>query len=226
MDQQIVLEGKEIRKGYARGKNSIEILKGIDIQIRRGESVAIMGPSGAGKSSLLQILGAMSVPDDGVLEIMGQSTADLRDEALSKIRRRTLGFVFQSFNLLPSLSAVENVAWPLLLDGQNYNEALIKAEGLLDAVGLLKRKDHLPSEMSGGEQQRVAIARALIAGPQILLADEPTGALDSHSGKVVLELLHSLREKLGCALIIVTHDPNVARQCQRTITLVDGRVLV
>lgn len=226
MDQQIVLEGKEIRKGYARGKNSIEILKGIDIQIRRGESVAIMGPSGAGKSSLLQILGAMSVPDDGVLEIMGQSTADLRDEALSRIRRRTLGFVFQSFNLLPSLSAIENVAWPLLLDGQNYNEALIKAEGLLDAVGLLKRKDHLPSEMSGGEQQRVAIARALIAGPQILLADEPTGALDSQSGKVVLELLHSLREKLGCALIIVTHDPNVARQCQRTITLVDGRVLV
>jgi ABC-type lipoprotein export system ATPase subunit len=226
MDQQIVLEGKEIKKGYTRGKNSIEILKGIDIQIRRGESVAIMGPSGAGKSSLLQILGAMSVPDDGVLEIMGQSTAELRDEALSKIRRRTLGFVFQSFNLLPSLSAVENVAWPLLLDGQNYNEALIKAEGLLDAVGLLKRKDHLPNEMSGGEQQRVAIARALIAGPQILLADEPTGALDSHSGKVVLELLHSLREKLGCALIIVTHDPNVAKQCHRTITLVDGRVLV
>jgi putative ABC transport system ATP-binding protein len=226
MDQQIVLEGRDIRKGYARGKNPIEILKGIDIQITRGESVAIMGPSGAGKSSLLQILGAMSVPDAGTLNIMGQSTKELGDEELSKIRRRTLGFVFQSFNLLPSLSAEENVAWPLLLDGHNYNDALKKAEGLLDAVGLLKRKGHLPSELSGGEQQRVAIARALIAGPQILLADEPTGALDSHSGKVVLELLHSLREKLGCALVIVTHDPNVAKQCHRLITLVDGRVQV
>lgn len=224
MNQQIVLEGKDIKKGYTRGKNPIEILKGIDIQIIRGESVAIMGPSGAGKSSLLQILGAMSVPDAGSLTIMGQSTAALNDEDLSKIRRQTLGFVFQSFNLLPSLSAVENVAWPLLLDGKNYQEAIAKAESLLDAVGLLKRKGHLPSEMSGGEQQRVAIARALIANPQILLADEPTGALDSHSGKVVLELLHSLREKLGCALIIVTHDVNVAKQCGRLITLVDGRV--
>lgn len=224
MSNESVLIGEDIRKGYSRGSLQFDILRGIDVRIQAGESVAIMGPSGAGKSTLLQILGAMSVPDNGSVKILGLSTKELSDHQLSGLRRQKLGFIFQSFNLLPSLSAVENVAWPLLLDGRSYHEALISAETLLEQVGLLKRKTHLPSELSGGEQQRVAIARALVASPKIIFADEPTGALDSESGRMVLDLLHSMRLQHGCSLIMVTHDKQVASSCDRLIELKDGKI--
>ncbi len=225
MSATAVINAQNIRKGHSQGEKSIEILRGIDLIIEAGETVAIMGPSGAGKSTLLQILGALNLPDNGSVKILGQDTTGLTDASLSALRRQRLGFIFQSFNLLPSLTAVENVAWPLLLDGKKISESEAKAKTLLDRVGLAHRGHHRPSELSGGEQQRVAIARALVADPKLLFADEPTGALDSKTGALVLDLLLDLKTSLGSSLVIVTHDPGVAKRCDRVINMVDGRIV-
>ncbi len=224
MSTSAVIEAKNLRKSHSRGEKSIEILRGIDLVIDAGETVAIMGPSGAGKSTLLQILGALNLPDSGFVKILGQDTTGLSDASLSALRRRQLGFIFQSFNLLPSLTALENVAWPLLLDGKHILESEEKAGALLDKVGLNHRIHHHPSELSGGEQQRVAIARALVANPRLLFADEPTGALDSKTGAIVLDLLLSLKSSSGASLVVVTHDLGVAKSCDRIVNLMDGRV--
>ncbi len=224
MNTSAVIEARGLQKSHSRGEKSVEILRGIDLVVEAGETVAIMGPSGAGKSTLLQILGALNLPDSGFVRILGQDTTGLSDASLSALRRRQLGFIFQSFNLLPSLTAVENVAWPLLLDGKNIPEAEERARALLDKVGLNHRGHHRPTELSGGEQQRVAIARALVANPRLLFADEPTGALDSKTGAIVLDLLLSLKSSTGSSLVIVTHDLGVAKHCDRIINLIDGRV--
>ncbi|MCE3012798.1 MAG: ABC transporter ATP-binding protein [Proteobacteria bacterium] len=224
MNTSAVIEAKGLRKSHSRGDKAVEILRGIDLVIKAGETVAIMGPSGAGKTTLLQILGALNLPDNGFVKILGQDTTGLSDSSLSALRRRQLGFIFQSFNLLPSLTAVENVAWPLLLDGKNISESEDRARALLDQVSLGHRSHHRPTELSGGEQQRVAIARALVASPRLLFADEPTGALDSKTGAMVLELLLSLKNSTGASLVIVTHDHGVAKSCDRIIHLIDGRV--
>lgn len=224
MNQSAVIEAKGLRKSHSNGEKSTEILRGIDLVVESGETVAIMGPSGAGKSTLLQILGALNLPDAGFVKILGQDTTGLSDASLSALRRRQLGFIFQSFNLLPSLTAVENVAWPLLLDGKNIPESEERARNLLDKVGLNHRGGHRPSELSGGEQQRVAIARSLVAGPRLLFADEPTGALDSKTGAIVLDLLLNLKSSMGSSLVVVTHDLGVAKHCDRIINLIDGRI--
>lgn len=224
MNTSAVIEATGLRKSHSRGEKAVEILRGIDLVIEAGETVAIMGPSGAGKSTLLQILGALNLPDAGHVKILGQDTTGLSDSSLSALRRRQLGFIFQQFNLLPSLTAVENVAWPLLLDGKNIPESEQRARELLEKVGLNHRGHHRPGELSGGEQQRVAIARALVANPRLLFADEPTGALDSKTGAVVLDLLLSLKSSTGASLVVVTHDLGVAKSCDRIINLIDGRV--
>ena len=224
MNTSAAIEASGLRKSHSRGEKAVEILRGIDLVINAGETVAIMGPSGAGKSTLLQILGALNLPDAGFVKILGQDTTGLTDASLSALRRRQLGFIFQSFNLLPSLTAVENVAWPLLLDGKKIPESEDKARALLDKVGLNHRGHHRPGELSGGEQQRVAIARALVAGPRLLFADEPTGALDSKTGAIVLDLLLNLKATTGASLVVVTHDLGVAKHCDRIINLIDGRV--
>ena len=225
MSHTAAIHALNLRKGHSRGEKSVEILRGIDLTVESGETVAIMGPSGAGKSTLLQILGALNLPDAGSVKILGQDTTGLSDASLSALRRQKLGFIFQSFNLLPSLTAIENVAWPLLLDGKKIPASEKKAQELLEQVGLSHRGHHRPSELSGGEQQRVAIARALVADPKLLFADEPTGALDSKTGVLVLDLLLSLKTSLGSSLVIVTHDPGVASRCDRIINLIDGRIV-
>jgi putative ABC transport system ATP-binding protein len=219
----MILKASRISKQYSSGGVSLAVLKGVDFSLREGESVAVMGPSGSGKSTLLQILGFMFLPDSGELEFRGRDMLRLGDTELSQFRRRELGFVFQKFNLLGTLSARENVAWPLLIDGKNRAESLAKADALLARVGLKDRGHHSPSQLSGGEQQRVAIARALVANPPIVFADEPTGALDSANGVQVLELLRSVVKEQGSSMVMVTHDPNAAAYCDRLFRLKDGK---
>jgi putative ABC transport system ATP-binding protein len=217
-----ILRAENIRKSYRIGSSTIEILRGVDFEIRERESVGIMGPSGSGKSTLLQILGAMSRPDEGRLMIGGRDVTTLQDGDLSCLRRRELGFVFQKFNLLATLNALENVAWPLLIDGQPHTPSFARAKFLLEMVGLENRLTHFPTQLSGGEQQRVAIARALVAKPKIILADEPTGALDSANGAAILGLLRQLIHAEGVALVMVTHDATAASICNRIVGLKDG----
>lgn len=209
-------------KSYSVGGRSIPVLRGIDFELHERECVAVMGPSGSGKSTLLQILGAMTKPDDGELLIADRDVSRLSDGELSRFRRRELGFIFQKFNLLGTLTAKENTAWPLLLDGRDRKDSFARAERLLEQVGLLDRADHSPAQLSGGEQQRVAIARALVAKPKIVFADEPTGALDSKNGDAVLTLLRDSVLSEGGSLIMVTHDPAAAATCDRVVRLKDG----
>lgn len=201
-----LIETRNLVKKFGTGETEVEILKGIDLKIQRGEFVAIMGPSGSGKSTLLTILGGIETPTSGSVLLEGVDLANLSDNERTLIRRRRIGFIFQAFNLMPTLSAIENVALPLELDGIAFKVAREKAKQALSRVELDHRIDHLPSKLSGGEQQRVAIARALVTSPAILLADEPTGNLDSRQGHRVSELLHSLVTEHGNTIIMVTHD--------------------
>jgi putative ABC transport system ATP-binding protein len=187
--------------------------------------VSIVGPSGSGKSTLLNLLGGLDRPTSGEICIDGQRLDRLGDDELTRVRRDKIGFIFQFFNLLPSLSCLENVALPLHLRGWKRKKTDERARELLGLVGLTARLDHLPDELSGGERQRVAIARALAVFPPILLADEPTGNLDTHTGADILALIQDLHERLGATILVVTHDLNVARSCPRTITLRDGRIV-
>jgi putative ABC transport system ATP-binding protein len=218
-----ILIAEDLKKSYLSGAQPIEVLKGVSFRLRPSDSVAIMGPSGSGKSTLLQILGAMLQPDAGTLRIGDRDMLTLSDTELSKVRRRRLGFVFQKFNLLGTLTALDNVAWPLLIDGRDATTALKRARELLERVGLSARMGHYPRQLSGGEQQRVAIARSLVASPAIVFADEPTGALDSKTGLTVLELLKETVLSEKSALVMVTHDESAARYCEQRLNLRDGR---
>ena len=214
----MIIEAKNIRKSFG----PLEVLKGVDFEVSQGEIVAIMGASGAGKSTLLQILGTLLTPDSGSLEIDGTPVLSLGAGELSAFRNRRIGFVFQAHHLLPEFSARENVMIPLLIGGEKEAKARVRADELLELVGLGARLAHKPSELSGGEQQRVAIARALSMNPAILFADEPTGNLDSRTKEEIHSLLLSVRKQLGQTMVIVTHDAGLAQICDRTCVLQDG----
>ena len=201
---------------------TIEILKNISLNVSTGESLALIGPSGSGKSSLLMLLGGLERASSGSVRVAGTELSDLNEDQLAVLRRDQMGIVFQSFHLIPTMSALENVATPLELAG--VTDAFKKARGALDTVGLTHRQDHFPGQLSGGEQQRVALARAVVAQPKILLADEPTGNLDGINGIAIMDLLFSLRDQFGSTLILVTHDPVLANRCNRIIRLHDGEI--
>ena len=201
---------------------TIEILKNISLNVSTGESLALVGPSGSGKSSLLMLLGGLERASSGSVRVAGTELSDLNEDQLAFLRRDQMGIVFQSFHLIPTMSALENVATPLELAG--VTDAFKKARSALDSVGLTHREDHFPGQLSGGEQQRVALARAVVAQPKILLADEPTGNLDGTNGTAIMDLLFSLRDQFGSTLILVTHDPVLANRCNRIIRLHDGEI--
>ena len=216
-----VIEASGLVKTYLQGDESIKALRGVDLTIGTGEFLAITGASGSGKSTLLHILGGLDRPDAGEVSVEGDRLSTLTDEELALLRRRRLGFVLQFFNLLPTLTAEENAAFPLLLDGAD--DALDRARSSLDRVGLAARASHRPAQLSGGEQQRVALARALVTSPAVVLADEPTGNLDSKTGTEILDLLRSTADA-GQTIVMVTHDANTADYADRTVGLVDGRL--
>ena len=207
------------------GKRQVVALDGIDLHVERGEMVSIVGPSGSGKSTLLNLIGALDRPSSGEIVVDGARLSGLGDDGLTAVRRDKIGFIFQFFNLLPSLSCLENVALPLHLRGWPRRKAVDRSRELLQLVQLGSRLDHLPEELSGGERQRTAIARALSVYPPILLADEPTGNLDTHTGADILALIRDIQQRLGATVLIVTHDQQVAASCARTITIRDGRVV-
>jgi putative ABC transport system ATP-binding protein len=207
------------------GKRQVTALDHFSVRIDQGEMIAIVGPSGSGKSTLLNLIGCLDRPTSGEILIDGRRLADLSDRELTMVRRDKIGFVFQFFNLLATLSAAENVALPLHLRGWPRTKAANRARELLGLVGLDQRVDHLPEELSGGERQRVAIARALSISPPILLGDEPTGNLDTRTGADVLALLQDLHRRLGVTVVLVTHDPQVADSCPRTVRMRDGRIV-
>jgi len=207
------------------GKRKIRALNGITLKIDRGEMVALVGPSGSGKSTLLNLIGTLDRATEGEIRIDGELLRGMSDDGLTKVRRDKIGFIFQFFNLLPSLDCEENVSLPLHLRGWTRAKARNRANELLEIVGLKDRVKHLPDELSGGERQRVAIARALSVYPPILLADEPTGNLDTHTGEEILKLIRDLHERLGATVLMVTHDRAIAESCPRMVTLRDGEVV-
>jgi lipoprotein-releasing system ATP-binding protein len=209
-------------KGIEKSFGSLKVLKGIDFNADKAEVVAIMGASGAGKSTLLQILGTLSTPDSGSLVIDGVDIGKLKGDRMAEFRNRRLGFVFQFHHLLPEFTALENVMIPAFIAGVSKKEAEVRAAGLLADLGLSGRLSHKPSELSGGEQQRVAIARALINSPAVLFADEPSGNLDSRTKEEIHQLFFDLRDKYGQTIVIVTHDPDLAKMCDRMLYMVDG----
>jgi putative ABC transport system ATP-binding protein len=217
-----VLEARDVVKTFVRGGTEVSALAGVSLTVEAGEAVAITGPSGAGKSTLLHLLGAMDRPTSGSVRIDGRDTAAMSDQELTVLRRRTVGFVFQFFHLLPALSALDNVAVPALLDGTAIRAARRRAADVLATVGMAGRAEHRPAELSGGELQRVAIARALLCDPAVVLADEPTGNLDTATGTGVLEVLRGCTVDAGRTLVLVSHDPIVAESAHRVLALRDG----
>ncbi len=218
----MLLKIESLKKAYSRGDQTVEALKGVNLEIDAGQFVSIMGPSGSGKSTLLHLMGGLDRPTSGRVVFEGKAIDSLKDYDLSLFRRLKLGFIFQFFNLLPTLSALENVALPRLLNGESIKTIRPKAEELLKMMGLEKRMDHKPDQLSGGEMQRVAIARALIGDPLIIFADEPTGNLDSKTGESVLKLMQDLVKDHGKTIVMVTHDPKAASYGTRLIKLKDG----
>jgi putative ABC transport system ATP-binding protein len=222
---QPVIEARQITKEYVEGDVTILVLAGVDLQVRQGEMLAIMGPSGSGKSTLLGILSGLDTATSGQIIINGKDITHLGESALAAVRNREIGFVFQTFNLVDTLSAAENVELPVQLNPHARFSPQKRARELLQQVGLEERRKHRPTQMSGGEQQRVAIARALANDPSVIFADEPTGNLDSANGQAVMQLLTELNQTTGKTLVIVTHDPNVAARCHRTVFMLDGRIV-
>lgn len=219
-----MIELKGVNKHYLKGQTTVTALRELTLSIEAGEHVALVGPSGAGKSTLLYLLGLMDTPSSGELRLLGQNPAALSDRARSRLRGQLIGFVFQSFNLLPQLKAWQNVALPLKYQRMSAKARKQRALALLEQVGLLERAEHYPGELSGGQEQRVAIARALVTRPKLILADEPTGNLDSASGEQILALLQEAHAQ-GTTLVVVTHDPQVAARASRQLRLIDGRLV-
>jgi putative ABC transport system ATP-binding protein len=219
-----MMELDQVTKIYQQGRRTVQAVRGVSLRIIGGEYVSIMGPSGSGKSTLLHLLGALDTPTSGRALFNGEDLQKMSDRQRSHLRRNKIGFVFQFFNLLPTLKAGENVAMPMLLDGESRRSALKRAEAALDRVGMLHRLDHFPDEMSGGEMQRVAVARALVTEPSAVVCDEPTGNLDSKNAKEILGLLRSLPEVGRRAVVVVTHDPQAAAVGDRIIHISDGLV--
>jgi putative ABC transport system ATP-binding protein len=220
-----MIEVRDATKVYRRGRTEVRALAGVSLSVPRGEFLSVMGPSGSGKSTLLNLLGALDVPTSGSLSIDGRELSRMDDATLSAFRRERLGFIFQFFNLLPTLTAAENVMLPAMLAGRSQGELRARAEGLLETVGLRHRAHHRPDELSGGEMQRVAVARALLTEPALLLADEPTGNLDSRTGAEVLRLIREATRERGLTVVMVTHDPNAAAVGDRIVRLADGAIV-
>jgi len=220
-----ILQTTGLCKQYQMGEVTVDALRGVDFIVAEGQFVAIMGPSGAGKSTLLHLMGGLDTPSDGDVVLGDKRLAHLSDDEITIVRRRQMGFIFQFFNLLPTLSAAENVALPLLIDGKRIEDYASRVDELLDLVGLADRRDHRPDQLSGGEQQRVAIARAFVTDPKIVLADEPTGNLDSKSGTIILELLRRTCKELNKTVVMVTHDPRAASYADRVVFLRDGKAV-
>ena len=220
----MILELQNICKSYGEGKMEVPVLFDINFQVEKGEYVAIMGPSGSGKSTLMNIIGCLDVPSSGNYFLDGVNVAGRSEDELSEVQNKTIGFVFQNFNLLPRESALENVALPMLYAKIHKKERLERARSALEMVGLADRAEFNPTQLSGGQKQRVAIARAMVMNPAILLADEPTGALDTASGEQVMELFRELNEK-GVTVIMITHDPEIAACAKRQVLIRDGRLL-
>ncbi|OCH41124.1 ABC transporter ATP-binding protein [Aliivibrio fischeri] len=218
----VAIKVSSVGKSVISNEAELTILKDISFEVLSGQSVAIVGTSGAGKSTLMTLLAGLDIPSTGDIELLGQNLSQLDDEARAQIRSESIGFVFQSFLLIPSLTALENVTLPAILRGEG--EDIEKAKQLLASVGLSGRETHLPSQLSGGEQQRVALARAFMTQPQILFADEPTGNLDQHTAEHIIELLFEMNQKHGTTLILITHDPKLAERCDRTLTIDAGRI--
>ncbi|MEJ6113556.1 ABC transporter ATP-binding protein [Aeromonas salmonicida] len=224
MNSTPIIVVKGLGKTVSLGQESLTILEGIDLQVNTGETLALVGASGSGKSTLLGLLAGLDLPSEGDIEILGQSLVQLDEEGRARLRAEQVGFIFQSFLLLPTLSALENVMLPAELRGETRCEP--RARELLAAVGLSERLHHLPPRLSGGEQQRVAIARAFMTRPSLLLADEPTGNLESKTGETVIELLFQLNREYGTTLVVVTHDHDLAQRCQRQLVMAAGRLEV
>jgi putative ABC transport system ATP-binding protein len=218
-----VVVATDLSRRYGEGEAAVDALRGVTLAVQPGELVAVMGPSGSGKSTLMHLLAALDKPTSGTVSIAGQDVGSLSDREVTLLRRRHIGFVFQFFNLLPMLSAEENIKLPLTIAGEKPDPEFF--EGLLDRVGLADRRSHRPSELSGGQQQRVAIARALVSKPTVVFADEPTGNLDSQTGSDILELLRSSAKELDQTMVMVTHDANAAEIADRVLFLADGRVV-
>lgn len=219
-----MIKMKAIKKIYSTGKVEVEALKGIDLEVEKNEFISIMGPSGSGKSTLMNIMGCLDTPTSGEYYLEGEEVQALNSNQLAEIRNAKIGFVFQNFNLLPYATAFENVEVPLIFNGVSSRKRRKRAEELLDKVGLKERADHKPTELSGGEMQRVAIARALANAPSIILADEPTGNLDSVSGKEIVDLFEDLW-KLGHTIVVITHDREISTRTKRIVKLRDGMVV-
>ncbi len=215
---------ENVVKSYGRGETAVRAVAGVSLAVAPREFVAIVGPSGSGKSTLLHLMAGLDLPDAGQVFVGGKSLQALSDDAVTVLRRRQIGVVFQFFNLLPMLTAEENVALPLVLDGVRLRAARPRARAMLERVGLGHRARHRPDQLSGGEMQRVAIARALVTGPLVLLADEPTGNLDSHTGEEILALVREMAERHGQAVVMVTHDARAAAHAQRVLAMRDGQV--
>jgi putative ABC transport system ATP-binding protein len=219
-----LIELHDVSRIYDLGHVQVAALQGVDLSVEEGEFLAIVGPSGSGKSTMMNIIGCLDRPTGGTYTLAGTPVAELDDDGLAKLRSRTIGFVFQSYNLLPRTSALENVATPLLYQGVSRKDRLARARTALERLGLGDRVDHIPTELSGGQQQRVAIARALVTEPALLLADEPTGNLDSTSGADVMNILHELNAA-GRTIVMITHDADVARVASRQVHVRDGRLV-
>jgi len=215
----------DIRKTYKIGPTEIEVLKGVNLEIANGELLSIMGQSGCGKSTLMNIIGLLDKPTSGAYFIEDKAVSYTDDDTLSAIRNKKIGFVFQQYNLLPKLTALDNVGIPLIYRGENEDVIKQKSIKFLTKVDMHKRAHHKPGELSGGQQQRVAIARALIGKPTIILADEPTGAVDTHVGQEIMNIFKRLNREDGITVVIITHDPNIAKQCERFVVMKDGVIL-
>jgi len=211
-----------VRKHFG---NYVHALDGVDLKVSRSERVAIIGPSGSGKSTLLHLACGLDEPTSGVVRVNGMNLSDMDDDSRTRLRRESIGMIFQTFNLLPTLTALENVAMPLRLQGQGWKQSGARARSMIERVGLKDRVDHKPDELSGGERQRVAIARSLIFDPVLLLADEPTGNLDTFTGNEIMNLLDEVNKSLGISLVLVTHNEAAAAHCDRILTLRDGRII-
>ncbi len=224
MQQQPVIRARDVTRQLKLGQHIVHALRGVNLEIHRNEMVGIIGPSGSGKSTLLGIIGGLDSPSTGNVEIDGVDISRMNENQLTDIRNQKIGFVFQFFNLIPTLTAVENVALPIEFAQMRRHQPFSRARELLDMLGLGDRFTHKPNELSGGQQQRVAIARALANDPPILLADEPTGNLDSQSGETVMSALNTIRAENGTTIVLVTHDPSLAKRMDRVLLLEDGKV--